>query len=218
MLNQRTKDLCFAMISKATRATYLFRRYLAPIQGREGGLHLHIGCGPSYLSGFVNVDANPLLKTDLWLDVRNGLPFPDDTVDSIYATHVLEHFFSDELQRLLCEFFRVLKKGGGVRLVVPSLSSAVTAYVQRNAEWFTSDFPQHYESLGGKFVNFLFCDGQHRSAFDFGHFCEVLSAAGFSAVLESAEGKSRLYGDHVPPYEPGDVPDLPHSLFVEAFK
>jgi hypothetical protein len=37
-------------------------------------------------------------------------------------------------------------------------------------------------------------------------------------VEKSAEGKSRLYGSSVPPYEPGDSMDLPHSLYVEAFK
>jgi len=30
--------------------------------------------------------------------------------------------------------------------------------------------------------------------------------------------KKPLVWDSVPPYEPGDSPDLPHSLYVEAFK
>lgn len=64
----------------------------------------------------------------------------------------------------------------------------------------------------------MFCDGQHRTAFDFGYMSEVLCGVGFRDVEESAEGKSRLYGDKVPPYEPGDSKDLPHSLYVEAFK
>jgi hypothetical protein len=37
-------------------------------------------------------------------------------------------------------------------------------------------------------------------------------------VERSAEGKSRLYGASVPSYEPGDSMELPHSLYVEAFK
>ena len=37
-------------------------------------------------------------------------------------------------------------------------------------------------------------------------------------VSITAEGKSRLYGSGVPQYEPGDATDLPHSLYVEAFK
>jgi hypothetical protein len=47
---------------------------------------------------------------------------------------------------------------------------------------------------------------------------KVLREAGFREVEKSAEGKSRLYESNVPAYEPGDSMDLPHSLYVEAFK
>jgi len=83
---------------------------------------------------------------------------------------------------------------------------------------FHDSFPRHFDSLGGRFSNFVFCDGQHRTAFDFSYMSEVLSEAGFRGVEKSTEGKSRLYGTSVPPYEPGDATDLPHSMYVEAFK
>ena len=113
---------------------------------------------------------------------------------------------------------RVLKSGGGIRLIVPSLESAITAYTQERREWFSDSFPRHFDSLGGRFSNFVFCDGQHRTAFDFSYLSEVLRDAGFQEVEKSAEGKSRLYGSEVPPYEAEDSMDLPHSLYVEAFK
>jgi predicted SAM-dependent methyltransferase len=186
-----------------------------PVNG--SGLHLHLGCGPKYLEGFINIDANPLRKIDLWLDVRNGLPFRSDSVDSIYSTHVLEHLYPDELKMLLSECARVLKRGCGVRIVVPSLSNAILAYNRKNLTWF-SGFPRHYESLGGKFSNFIFCDGQHRTAFDHEYMREVLSSVGFSEVVEVQEGESRLYGANVPPYQLEDGPTSPHSLYIEGFK
>lgn len=186
---------------------------------RRGGgpQHLHLGSGSKYISGFVNVDGNPFNRLDVWLDVRNGLPFRTGSVDSIYSTHVFEHFYGDELKKLLQECYRVLRPGAGVRLVVPSLANAIAAYSQKRADWF-SGFPRKFDSLGGRFSNFVFCDGQHRTAFDLSYMSEVLRSAGFSEVEESGEGKSRLYGDRVPPYEPGDSQELPHSLYVEAFK
>jgi hypothetical protein len=45
-----------------------------------------------------------------------------------------------------------------------------------------------------------------------------LRKAGFREVVESAEGKSRLYGETVPAFEPGDAAGLPHSVYVDAFK
>ena len=216
MLHQRYKDIVFWGISKATLPNYLLRRYILP-KRRNGATHLHLGCGTKYLPGFVNIDGNLSGKIDLWLDVRNGLPFPPNSVDSIYSAHMFEHFYSDELTHLLQECVRVLKPGGGIRLIVPNLESAIRAYSEGKNRWFDS-FPRNFESPGGRFSNFIFCDGQHRTAFDFTYLDEVLRKATFSYVERAAEGESRLYASAVPPYEPCDSRDLPHSLYVEAFK
>jgi len=218
LLHQRYKNIVFWGISKATLPNYFLRRYVVPARRADGATHLHLGCGTKYLPGFLNVDANLFNKIDVWVDVRNGLPFRANSADSIYSTHMFEHFYPDELKVLLRECLRVLKAGGGIRLVVPSLESAIAAYAQQRTDWFSDSFPRHFDSLGGRFSNFIFCDGQHRTAFDFSYLNEVLREAGFREVEKSAEGQSRLYGSGVPPYEPGDSRDLPHSLYVEAFK
>jgi predicted SAM-dependent methyltransferase len=218
LLHQRYKDIVFWGIAKATLPNYLLRRYVIGARPANGARQLHLGCGTKYLPGFLNIDGNLFNRIDLWLDVRNGLPYPSNTVDSIYSTHMFEHFYPDELQSLLRECQRVLKPGGGIRLIVPNLASAISAYSQKQSAWFDDSFPRHFDSLGGRFSNFVFCDGQHRTAFDFSYLDEVLRQSGFSEVEQSAEGKSRLYGSQAPPYEPGDSRDLPHSLYVEAFK
>jgi prepilin-type processing-associated H-X9-DG protein len=112
----------------------------------------------------------------------------------------------------------VLKPDGGIRVIVPNLANAISAYSQKQSAWFDDSFPRHFDSLGGRFSNVVFCDGQHRTAFDFSYLDEVLLQSGFREVEESAEGESRLHGNHVPPYEPGDSRDVPHSLYVKAFK
>ncbi len=219
LLHQRYKDLYFLGLSKATLPNYWVRKCFYALRPRNGRpLHLHLGCGPRYLPGFVNIDANPQQKLDLWLDVRCGLPFAAASVDSIYSTHMIEHLYPDELERLLHECARVLKPGAGLRLVVPNLRSAITAYQQNRQDWFYDSFPRHFDSLGGRFSNFVFCDGQHRTAFDFEYLSELLRGAGFAEVEEKTEGRSRLYGEKVPPFEPGDATDLPHSLYLEGFK
>lgn len=219
LLHQRYKDLCFLGLSKATLPNYWVKRcaYALRLKNPES-LHLHLGCGPKYLDRFVNIDANPMQKLDIWLDVRCGLPFGSSSVDSIYSTHMIEHFYPDELQKLLRECYRVLKARGGIRLVVPNLKNAIVAYQQGTRDWFYDAFPRHFNSMGGRFSNFVFCDGQHRTAFDFDYLEEVLRGVGFQYVEESAEGKSRLYGDAVPAFEPSDRNGLSHSVVVEAFK
>jgi predicted SAM-dependent methyltransferase len=61
-------------------------------------------------------------------DVRKPLPFADSSVDAVYASHLLEHLYRDEAERLLKECARVLRPGGAVRIVVPDLRAIVGEY------------------------------------------------------------------------------------------
>jgi len=99
-------------------------------------LKLHIGCGERKLESFVNVDkeGNP----DLKIDVRNGLPFPDESVDYVFSEHFIEHLTRDEGVFFLKEVYRVLKPAGVCRIATPDLDRSVQEYCDdswRKAEW-----------------------------------------------------------------------------------
>jgi SAM-dependent methyltransferase len=149
VLRQRYKDICFLALSKATLPNYWAHKLFPTARlANHRPRHLHLGCGPKYLPGFVNIDANPLQKPDLWLDVRCGLPFAADSVDSIYSTHMIEHFYPDELGKLFLDCARILKPGGGLRLIVPSLLNAILAYQEKQYELFYDSFLRYFDSLG----------------------------------------------------------------------
>ncbi len=191
MLHQRTRDLYFAALLPFNKFNYWRWRWLGR-RANGSDLHLHLGCGPKYLSGFVNVDGNLFRRHDLWLDLRNGLPFTSDSVASIYSSHVFEHFYPDELERLIASCRRVLRPGGGMRIVVPDMAAAVRAYLDGDESFFT-DFPRPHASLGGKLSNLLFCEGGHRQGLDFSYFEELLRLAGFSELSRVEPAASRIY-------------------------
>lgn len=117
---------------------------------------LHLGCAYKTPTGWINVDgswnarlarfplARKLLKklhvfpdsllnmpwspNILIHDVRKPLPFQENSMSVIYASHLLEHLYLNESKRLLCECFRVLEPGGILRLVVPDLQAIVLEY------------------------------------------------------------------------------------------
>ena len=65
------------------------------------------------------------------VDLTKPLPFADQSVSAVFSSHVLEHLFCDEVERLIPEIHRVLKPGGVCRVVVPDLEKIVGVY---NAE------------------------------------------------------------------------------------
>jgi SAM-dependent methyltransferase len=62
-------------------------------------------------------------------DLRKPLPFPAGFASAVYGSHVLEHLYLDEAERLLLECHRVLRSGGILRLVVPDLRAVVDEYL-----------------------------------------------------------------------------------------
>jgi len=81
-------------------------------------LRLNLGCGPVKMEGWVNVDFDESVHPDLVADIRH-LPLDDGVADSLFASHVLEHFGWDE--PVLEEWHRVLKSGGEIVVIVPDI-------------------------------------------------------------------------------------------------
>lgn len=94
------------------------------------GLKLHLGCGNNLKAGWVNVDLNP--AADLTLDVRERLPFADQTFSLIYSEHFYEHFqYPGDITHLFSECFRILEPGGIHSFAVPDGEMVLRHYTTR---------------------------------------------------------------------------------------
>lgn len=82
-------------------------------------MRVNVGCGPYPLAGYVNLDKNPRLHPDMVCDIRKGLPFGDNSVEEVWASHVIEHLDYDEFMDFLDEAYRVLKAGCACVMTVP---------------------------------------------------------------------------------------------------
>ena len=91
-------------------------------------IKLHLGCGERYLPGYIHIDINNFDHIDFISSVNNLSMYEDDTVDEIYASHLLEYFDIHESQDVLAEWKRVLKINGRLRLAVPNFSKLVEVY------------------------------------------------------------------------------------------
>jgi predicted SAM-dependent methyltransferase len=68
-----------------------------------------------------------LTPPDILCDITKGLPFKDSSVDKIYTAHVLEHLFYEDSLKVIDEIYRVLKKDGVVKIIVPDLIEGIQA-------------------------------------------------------------------------------------------
>jgi predicted SAM-dependent methyltransferase len=82
----------------------------------------------SRIEGFLCVDLRVCPETDVVCDVSDLKPFENDSVETVFASQVLEHFPIDRTVAVLKEWRRVLKPGGKLYVSVPDFDVAVKLY------------------------------------------------------------------------------------------
>lgn len=138
-----------------------------------------------------------------YLDLTKKLPYADNSIEAIFSSHVFEHLFIDEVERLVGECNRVLKPGGVVRVVVPDLEKIVKLYDVNDPRDFLYSI---YEVATRSAVK-----NSHHCGFTGAFISKLFQEAGFS--------KCSVVG-----YGLGECPELdkldnrPDSLFFEAIK
>ena len=75
---------------------------------------IQFGCGGNRIGGWDNYDYE--------IDISKRLPFPDEYADAVLAEHVVEHVSIHDAWNFIEECFRILKKGGYMRIAVPCVS------------------------------------------------------------------------------------------------
>lgn len=81
------------------------------------------------------------------LDLEN-IPLKDESVDCIFASHILEHFEKAELIKLMNEFYRVLKKWWYIITITPTDYNSffywewthIKPYNHASLPWLLKDF------------------------------------------------------------------------------
>lgn len=146
-----------------------------------------------------------ILDTNVFIhhDVKYGLPFDSESIGYLFSSHVIEHLYKEDAEKLLSEAWRVLRMGGVFRICVPNLEYAFSLYQEGEKERALSFF------FSGKEAN---RHSRHRYMYDYESLTDILLETGFSSVELCS-------------YRQGVVPDIEkldkspaETLYLEAHK
>ncbi len=98
----------------------------------KGKVYINLGCGLDSSSEFINIDALPFPNIHYIQAIYDLSMFANNSVDLVYASHVMEHIPRDKFKTTLTEWRRVLKPGGTLRLAVPDFDALVEIYKSDN--------------------------------------------------------------------------------------
>ena len=96
-------------------------------------LKIDIGCGKRTKEGFLGLDSIDFGQKYI-CDVRNQLPFADNSVDEIHSSHFIEHLTGAERVAFFNELHRVMKVGATAQFSCPHWSHAC-AYGDPTHQW-----------------------------------------------------------------------------------
>ena len=102
--------------------------------------YLNVGSGPRLRPEAINLDYSWYPGIDLVWDATKRLPFTDCRFKGVFTEHCLPHIPFERVQALLNEVFRVLDRGGVLRIVVPDGGFYIDLY-SRAVAGETVQFP-----------------------------------------------------------------------------
>jgi predicted SAM-dependent methyltransferase len=139
---------------------------------------LHLGCGMKYIESYKHVDIIEAPHIDYNNSVDDLSDFEDNSIDLIYASHVLEHFGRYEVEDVLKGWYRILKDNGLIRIAVPDFAAVVRIYAQEGLK-------DGFSGIVG-----LVCGGQknnydyHKIIFDEPFLTSLLMKVGFRNITK----------------------------------
>jgi predicted SAM-dependent methyltransferase len=135
---------------------------------------LHLGCGTKHIDGYTNIDVRYLPGVDEVNNIKFLRNYKPNSVDLIYACHVLEHFSRWEYKTVLTRWFELLKPGGTLRLAIPNFSAICSYYVK------TGDLSSIMGLLyGGQDYD----ENYHYVTFDYDSLSNDLIQIGFNNII-----------------------------------
>lgn len=91
---------------------------------------LNLGCGKNKMSGYINVDIRPEVNPDVVWDLEKfPYPWKDSSIDEIYISHTIEHIPYQKQDKMMGEFFRILKTKGKLIIICPDIQYLFEHYV-----------------------------------------------------------------------------------------
>ena len=113
-------------------------------------MKLNLGAAERHLDGFLTVDIDPVYKPDFVADLTQAWPWPDNSVDEVYAKDVFEHL--PDKRHTMNELWRVLKVGGRATIQVPHATLGDGGHCDPThcSYWTASDFEYYtpYDGFG----------------------------------------------------------------------
>jgi len=171
-------------------------------------MKINLGAGPNWQHDGWHILDHKLQKNEKHKikGNLNKINLKSKTCDLVFISHTLEHIPHIQIQNVLTEINRIMKKGATIRILVPNLEVIAKAYVNKDKKFFKKALDEDHSirtdlSFGGMLMNFIVSPGQdtilldrnlnkfiagyaHLYAYDFNMIKIILKKCGFRNIIQ----------------------------------
>jgi predicted SAM-dependent methyltransferase len=178
--------------------------------------NIHIGCEHKIGKNWINYDVSyvPILeripvigkfikvnnkrypKEVRYGDISKSLLCEENNADNIYCSHTLEHMSKDDMIFALKNIYKMLKKNGCFRLIIPNLKMRAEEYIKTNdADRFIEAIGMGQKKTPNNFLDKLrnlFGNSLHKWMYDEHSIKNYLHQVGFKNIRKCSFNDSGI--------------------------
>lgn len=149
--------------------------------GTDNKIFVEVGSGGQPQDGYIHCDIRPVTHVE-YVCKAWAIPFKPESVDEIYARHMLEHFTYKEAKRTLRHWLCVLKVGGRIDINVPDMEKHLKQLNMDGYSPYISNVTNKEHAMAGIYGWENDEYDIHKWGYTFETLCELLNEIGYSNV------------------------------------
>lgn len=176
---------------------------------------LNVGCGLTIAENAINIDSSlslllrsvPIINKSItkfpkevkYGNIVNGLNYKSNYFDVVYSSHMLEHLSRVDFISAISELYRVTKKGGVFRFVIPDIEYLIKKYSDNKniCEFLKESGLGYFESKKGLINKIIYAltNTKHEWLWSYTELEKILLEVGFNSVRRAYYMDSTYKGE-----------------------
>ena len=141
-------------------------------------IKINLGCGwRNFGRDWTHIDGGDYTHLDKTHRDLELSKFANNSIDLVYASHLIAYFDKVELKRLLKEWHKKIKRGGVLRLATPDFAAMSKLYTQGKINLVDIEGPLYGKMMMGEETIY------HKITYDLNTLTDLLEEAGFKRPL-----------------------------------
>ena len=132
----------------------LRKKRISNFLNKNDNIKIQFGAGSGKYGEAKKTVLGTFLNTDIFgkipVDINYSLPFPNNSIDLIFSSHLIEHIYQRKADLFFQESLRILKEDGQLIIATPTINKIFDILYKSNKKQTNEIYEEHKNSFLGR--------------------------------------------------------------------